>query len=224
MQNAQEIKIQIDNNFQFNAEQAKSIKQRYYMNLAWMDRMAKTYQQLSMINKIAIYLSLTAGLLVSVITFNIVLAALFTISFLWLSTLKAHYQALQERLDVLVDDLALSEVQLNKAVASNLELQAKLEEAMEENSKVLSRLIESREEIEKILEQAKIKDLEMEDARQQLTASSEKITALTADLITQKKIFSEKMGGFFSFLEDTRLEMEKSRVATCTQGQQAHPS
>ena len=217
MQNSQEIKIDVDDHF--NPEQVKTLKQRYYTNLAWMDRMANTYQQLSMINTVVIYLSLTAGLLVSVITANIVLVALFSISLLWLSTLKAHYQALQERLDVLVDDLTLSESQLNKAVVSNVKLQTKLEEAMEENSKVLHCLVESRKEIEKIAEQAIIKDLEIEGARQQLAASSEKITALTTDLMGQKIKFSEKMSGFFMFLDKSRLEMEQSRAMTSPQGQ-----
>ena len=224
MQNIQEIKIKIDDGYQHNEEQVKLLRHRYYSNLALMDRISKSYDQLGTVNKAIIYLSLSAGLMISVITLNIVLAALFSLCLLWLSTLNMHYQALKERLDVLVADLTLSEKQLNQAVNANLELQTKLEEAFENNAKVFQHLVEAREEIEKITAQAKIKDQEIEEARQQIEVSSQKIASLTSGLLEQKRLFTEKMAGFFLFLDQKRSSIERGGSTTCPQGPQAHPS
>jgi len=214
MQNSQEIKIDIDANYKFNEEQVNLLKKRYYLNLAWMDRLAMSYCQLGIINKAIIHLSLAAGLVGSVLILNIALAALFSLSLLWLSTLKGHYQALQERLDVLVEDLTLSEQQLNKAVATNLDLQTKLEESLENNLKVVQHLVEARQEIEQITAQAKIKDQKIDESKQQIETSSKQIATLTSDLLEQKKIFTEKMAGFLLFLDQTRLSMEQGPEAS----------
>ncbi len=204
MQNLEEIKIDTD-----YGEQSKLLKIRYFSNLSWMDRSAMHYSQLGMANKLIIYVSLSAAFLMSVISLNIVLATLFSISLLWVSNLSAHYQALQERLEVLVQDVTLFEKQLNHAVNLNLELQAKLAAAFKQHLEATQHLIEAREEITNLLEKAKIKDQEMEEARQQIEASSQKIVVLTSSLVEQKKVFTEKMAGFFLFLDHQRLSIEQ---------------
>lgn len=214
MQNSHELRIEVD-------AQVRLLAKRYYLNLAWMDKMAVAYQQLGILYQTMIYFALSAGLLVSVISLNITLLLIFSLAWLWISTLKQHYQALQQRLDVMLQDLTISEQQLNQAVAENQKLKEKLEEAVIENTKVVQHLLETRQEMEQISAQAKLKDLEIEGARQQLLASSEKITALTTDLIIQKQAFSEKMAGFFLFLDQSSVMMGQGGSTT---GPHAHPS
>jgi hypothetical protein len=222
MKNPQETTINIDSNYKLNEDQVTLLKKRYYLNLASIDRLSRSYYELGLINKIIINLSLTAGVVASILILNIALAALFSLSLVFLASLKAHYQLLQERLDVMVKDLSLSEKQLNTAVASNLELKTKLEESLESNLKVVQHLVDARMEVEAITEQAKIKDLKIEEAKQQVEASSQQIATLTSDLLGQKKVFTEKMASFLLFLDQKRLSIGQGNKESCLSVTPAH--
>jgi hypothetical protein len=141
--------------------QSEYIRNRYYQNLTYIERMAKAYGELNFIFKWGVKINLTCGAGVSFFFMaNPFIATILLASLPFLLFLEEQYKAMEIRFRQLVDDVDVSQKKLDELIVKNKKLEEQLVFARESSTEIIKELAQKQVEIEEITTQLKkTKDL-----------------------------------------------------------------
>jgi len=138
--------------------QVKLLRSRYYLNLTYLDSMAKAYGEMGSISQFSLY-AIASGLTTAgLMLFNPALLIIGGISLQFLFFIGSQYRAMEWRFSQMVYDLEESEKQLNAALKIQQDLAQEISLANENNQKLVNRLEQVGIEVEQIKERVTVKE------------------------------------------------------------------
>lgn len=186
------------------------LKARYTENSSYFDALALYFGSWGWMLKIPSYLTIAAGLGLSIFLFNPVMISLFSIATGFLGLLHHQCYTLNQRFELMYADLEVSEKKLRLADVVNRDLESQLSQAFRTNFGVLQQLEQSRVEIEVVTQNARLKEQEVERSKERIDEVVAEVNILTQELNQQKRIYSDKLTSFFALLENTAQVMDRS--------------
>ena len=171
-----------------------------------------TFGELGMISKSLIYLGLSGGLTLGFFWMSPIIIALFSLSLCIVTAMHLQNNSLTPRLDGLLQDLDRSEKALQGGGSFNAELEKQLKTALEENVAVHLKLEKSRAELEALANEAKIKEKEIDEVRQQSKDLCQELTTVTDELRELKRGYGANMVKFFANLKEVSEIISKEKL------------
>jgi hypothetical protein len=138
--------------------QVKLLRSRYYLNLTYLDSMAKSYGEMGSISQYSLY-AIACGLTATgFFLFNPAFLIIGGVSLQLLLLISSQYRAMEFRFSQIVYDLEESEKQLNSALKIQGELAQEISVATENNQKLVNRLEQVGIEVAQIKERVTLKE------------------------------------------------------------------
>lgn len=203
-------------NTTFNEEntQKNLLKERYYQNLTYLERMAKGFGELNFFLKWTVKINLFLGVGASVFLVAsplfFVLSA-FSIPFIFF--LEDQYKVMHNRFCQLVLDLETSEHQLAQMLSANEVLKTQLTTALEQNESIVKKLAETEQEIQKIRERVQQKEESIQRASRIIEDSAAIVRETTEKFIGFETDSKSQTKDFLAYLSEICSEVQKTRVS-----------
>lgn len=163
------------------SQKLKKLKEKYYSQSTFLDRMARVYGELNFLIKILFF---TGGISIAVLGIANIAFFVGGLSFLAIiSLLSMQYDAMESRFKILTDGLDDLENNIQKEKNENKELLQQLKSSFEKNEKLTEELKDSQEEIEKIKLDMLEKQSKITDACNSIEDSASKVSESTEALL-----------------------------------------
>lgn len=144
------------------------LRERYIENSSFFDRIALFFGKLGIILKTCVYLGLIAGLVLSSVFFNPILIGVLVTALFFVGSIHMQNHSLINRFDLMVEDLCVSEKQLQQAFSLNQSLE-QLKQAYQNNYTICDQLEQCKIKISLMAENSKEKKMEIDVAHKQIS-------------------------------------------------------
>jgi methyl-accepting chemotaxis protein len=156
------------------SSRVEALRERYYVNASFLDRMAKTYGELNFFLK---FLLLGSALSISILfIFNPLFFGLGISLLLIIDLLSIQFDAMEKRFKLMVEDIANLEKKLDKAMQENSQLKQTLDSSIEKNQLLITQLEESNEQIKNIESEMIQKRIRISNACDVIESSAQKVS------------------------------------------------
>lgn len=182
-------------------KQSEWIRKRYYQEMTFLDSLAKAYGELSWIKQTAISIFAISPSCFFYINPSFFLLACVLCGILIL--LRFHYNTLENRLKLLLEDLEYSEKEIDKLMLKNQDLEKKIMEAFEKNQITVQQLEEARVRIQLMEEACREQQQQLGSACHSLLDNTTQTTEMTAQFITVMTCSVEKSNELASTAQET---------------------
>lgn len=193
-----------------DSNQKEVLYSRYIENSSYYDRLSLYFGALGIISKGLIYFSCIGGFALSIVLLNPFIIAVSALSIFVLVGIHIQSNTLQQRFEILTEDLGRSEEQLHQTVGLNRDLESQLNIAFRNNYEIQKDLEQKKFEMQAILKNVQEKEQEALLAHKKIGELGQEVAGLRAELQENKKIFYPKVKGFFDLLDETAALLKPS--------------